>query len=68
MFDERKFKACVALQGATMSQVALMLHIDAATLHRKIRRAGDFSRSEIERLCDILEIDDPRPVFFAKKV
>lgn len=67
MFDERKFKACVIFQGRTMVEVAEVLHINVATLHRKIRRGGDFSRAEIEALCDFLEMDDPRPVFFARK-
>lgn len=66
MFDERKFKACVIFQGRTMVEIAEVLHINVATLHRKIRRGGDFTRAEIERLCEFLGIDDPRQIFFKK--
>ena len=67
MFDERKFKACVIFQGRTMVEIAEVLHINVATLHRKIRRGGDFTRAEIERLCGFLGIDDPRTVFFVRE-
>ena len=66
LFDERKFKAYMVLKGVTAAKVAQSLQINTATLYRKIQRNGDFSRSEIQKLCDFLEIDDPDSVFFAK--
>lgn len=64
MFDKNKFRAAVILKGYTLAQVAKMLGIDSATLHRKMNGESDFYRSEIQNLCEILSLEDPNSIFF----
>lgn len=68
MFDERKFRAVLALQGVKLQDVAVLLGINEATLYRKIRRGGDFSREEINKLIKALDIKDPASIFFTEKL
>ncbi|SEA04997.1 regulatory protein, Fis family [Eubacterium aggregans] len=65
MFDEKAFKISVIMSGVTMKQVAEHLGINEATLYRKIKRDGDFSRKEINDLIPFLKIENPFPIFFA---
>lgn len=68
MFDVKRFKAAVALSGLTIPQIAAELGIDTVTLYRKMNGTSDFYRREIQRLCDILQIEDPVSVFFAPNI
>ena len=68
MFDEKRFKAQVVLQGMTIKQVAEELNIDSATLYRKMSGKSDFFRWEIQKLCEILDIKDPASIFFAEEL
>lgn len=67
MFNKRKFKAQIALKGQTIRSVAKHLGIDDATLYRKMNGESDFFRAEIQALCDLLEIENPSEIFFAKQ-
>lgn len=68
MFDEKRFKAEVVLSGLTLRQVAASLGIDEATLYRKMNGKSDFYRKEIQKLCEILSIEDPTAIFFARDI
>ena len=68
MFDRRKLQAQMVLKGYNVSQVAEMLGINSATMYRKLGNDGDFSRTEINQLIDILDIKDIRGIFFASSV
>lgn len=68
MFDEKRFKAKVVLSGLTLRQVAASLGIDEATLYRKMNGKSDFYRKEIQKLCEILSIEDPTAIFFARDI
>ena len=68
MFDERKFKAQMVMAGVTQAQLATFLRINVSTLYRKIKNNGDFSREEISKLVDILHIDNPQDIFFAREL
>lgn len=68
MFDEKRFRAQIVLRGMTVSEVAEKLGIDSATLYRKMSGKSDFFRGEIQKLCEILEIEDPASIFFAEKL
>jgi DNA-binding phage protein len=68
MFDRRKLQAQMVLKGYNVSQVAEMLGINSATMYRKLGNDGDFSRTEINQLIDILDIEDIRGIFFAPSV
>ena len=56
--------AQLALKGKTQRDLARELGINESTLYRKIAAGGDFSRKEINDIVQILDIDDPVPIFF----
>jgi transcriptional regulator with XRE-family HTH domain len=68
VFDERRFRAQLVLAGVTMKDLAERLGINASTLHRKISNDGAFSRAEINKMVEILHIDDPTDIFFTDKL
>lgn len=68
MFDKNRFKAQMALRGKTSRDLAKALKIDESTLYRKIQNDGSFTRHEINTLIDVLEIDDPKSIFFAEEL
>jgi len=62
------FKAKIAECGLTQGELAKMADMSANSLSRKIHGKRDFKLREIDRLCLILRIDDPYPIFFARIV
>lgn len=68
MFDERRFNAQLVLKGITKLEVANALGIKESTLYRKIKRNGDFTRAEIEKLIELLDFENPMKVFFATEL
>lgn len=68
MFDVLKFKCAVLLSGLTMADVINHLGISETTFYRKLNRGGDFRRSEIQILKEILKVDDTDSIFFASKL
>ena len=71
MFSEAEFRASMARSGFTQERLANEIGITATTLYRKMKRGGDFSRSEINSIIDVLGIDQPEQVamiFFAPEV
>lgn len=68
MFNEKLFKAQMVLQGLNVTELAGKMGINASTLYRKIKADGDFSRSEINQMIDILHIENPQEIFFAQEL
>lgn len=70
MFDKLLFKAKVVSQGKSLTDVSTHLHINYATLYRKINGESDFYRDEIQSLCEFLNIDgeERNRIFFAQNV
>lgn len=64
LFDRRKLQAQMVLKGLTGREVSEMLGIDESTFSRKMNN-GNFTRSEIAKLIEILSLDDPMSIFFA---
>lgn len=67
MFDANRLRAAMALRGVTGKELAKQLGIDESTFYRKMK-TGNFSRDEINNTIEFLEIDDPKPIFFAEKL
>ncbi len=65
MFSKNKLKAQMALSGITAKELANRLNINEATLYRKLQADGNFTRREINDMIRILDIDDPKEIFFA---
>ena len=68
MFDERKFRAQLVLRGISMKELAVELGLNESTLYRKVKADGSFTREEINKMIDILEISDPKEIFFTDKL
>ncbi len=68
MFNKNKFKAQMALLGMTSKDLAKSLDVDESTLYRKIQNDGNFTRKEINQLIEILEIENPKEIFFADEL
>lgn len=68
MFNERKFKAQMVLSGISAKELASRLNINESTLYRKIKSDGSFTRSEINEMVKILNISDPKDIFFAEEL
>ena len=68
MFDVRKFDAQLALRNISRKELAEYLGISEATMYRKIKSGGRFSRDEINKMIDLLEIEEPMTIFFTNKL
>ncbi|MCR5518383.1 MAG: helix-turn-helix transcriptional regulator [Lachnospiraceae bacterium] len=68
MFDKRKFQAQMVLMGINGRKLSEMLNINESTLSRKLNDDGNFSREEINKLIEILHIDNPKDIFFAETI
>lgn len=67
MFDKKLFKAAVLMAGKTYQDVADFLGMHIKTLYVRIKK-GEFSREEINKLIQFLNLDSPDRIFFAKKL
>lgn len=67
MIDTNKLKGLIVANGMTQQEVAKKLDITPKTFYMKMAR-GVFLSNEINDMIDILQIDDPVPIFFAKEV
>lgn len=65
MFNKTEFQVAMLRAGLTSTEVAKQLGIDPSTMYRKIKADGDFSRSEINKLVEILKLESPNDIFFA---
>lgn len=68
MFKENEFRAQIVRAGKTNKEVASYLGINEATLYRKVKAGGNFTREEINKMISFLEIDDPEAIFFAEEL
>ncbi len=65
MFDKTEFRVQVTRSGRTYKEIAEYLEIDESTLWRKIQNDGSFTREEINKLINFLNIVNPGAIFFA---
>ncbi len=64
MFNKNAFRAAIVLRGKTLSDAAKCLEIDNSTLYRKMNGKSDFTRKEIQTLCEYFQIENPMEIFF----
>lgn len=68
MFDEKKFREIVRGKGLSLNKVAKNIGLNPSTLYRKMTGESDFYRTEIQKLCTLLEIENPAEIFFAENI
>ena len=64
MVDANKLRGCIVANGMTQEEVAKMIGISPKTFYQKMKKRV-FGSDEIESMIEILNIDDPMPIFFA---
>lgn len=67
MIDINKLKGAIVSNGLTQEEVAKNIGISSKTFYLKMKK-GVFGSDEIEKMIDLLHIDEPMPIFFAKEV
>ena len=67
MVDTMKLKGIIVENGLTQEKVAEQIGLSKKTFYLRMKEAK-FGSDEMEKMIDILHIDDPMSVFFAKKV
>lgn len=61
--EKNELRAQIKRANKTNKEVAAHLGINEATLYRKIKANGNFTREEINKLVEFLGIDDPKDIF-----
>lgn len=64
MTDTRKLRAIIVEKGMTQSEVAEKLNISLTSFNYKVNNKRAFNSDEMFKLCEILQIEDPKPIFF----
>lgn len=65
MFDKRALQAQMVLKGINAKELSDALGINESTFYRKLNNDGDFSRAEIAKITEVLELENPINIFFA---
>lgn len=52
----------------TTEELSKQMGISKSAFYRKLKGVSEFTQSEIQNIVDILELDSPIPIFFAKEV
>ena len=68
MFNKKAFHGAVVSAGMTYDDVAKAIGINASTLYRKASGQSEFTRSEIQKICEVLAIESPMDIFFASEL
>ena len=67
MILTHELRGAIAKKGLTQAKLAHILEITPDTFYRKMEK-GVFKSDEIEKMIEVLGIDDPVPIFFAPSV
>ena len=67
MIDTNALKGIITAHGMTQQDVAKEIGVSPKTFYSKMKK-GVFGSDEIERMIDLLTIDNPVSIFFAEKV
>ena len=65
MVDANKLRGCIVANGMTQEEVARSIGITPKTFYTKMKKRV-FGSDEIEKMIDLLGIENPLPIFFAK--
>lgn len=67
MVDTKALKGVIVSNGLTQQDVAKELGMTPKTFYGKMKK-GVFGSDEMERMIELLEIEDPIKIFFANEV
>ena len=66
MFKANLLKSVMAIRSMTQRKLAKVLGLSEKALSKKMTGKVDWKLSEVQTICDVLGIDDPRFCFFVK--
>lgn len=67
MISVNKLRGKITEKGFSQSSLAIELGIAPKTFYDKMKK-GVFNSNEIEAMMNLLDIDDPKEIFFADNV
>lgn len=67
MFNANELRAAIVRRGYTQKKLAEKIGISEPSMYRKIKN-GSFGLEEAQKIIDVLEIENPEKIFFAKEV
>lgn len=67
MVNTNELRAKIVSKGMTQQEVAKALNMSSKTFSLRMKK-GIFGSDEIDKLIEILEIQQPLPIFFAQLV
>lgn len=65
--NAKLLRVALAKKEMTQGQLAKNIGISQNSMSRKIRGKREFTISEADKICTVLEIDDPNEIFLPKK-
>ena len=71
MTDTEKLRKLISESGLKLEYIAKQLDITRFSLQKKLENITEFKASEIQRMCEVLKIEDAglkEQIFFAQKV
>lgn len=66
MIDTNALRGVIAAKGLSQQDVAREIGISSKTFYSKMKK-GVFGSNEMEAMIDLLSIENPQAIFFAKK-
>ena len=66
MIDTNALRGVIAANGLSQQDVAREIGISSKAFYSKMKR-GVFGSNEMEAMIDLLSIENPQAIFFAKK-
>lgn len=67
MNSEMLFKV-MSDKNISIGEMGERLGMSRSAFYRKVRGISEFTMSEIQKICDILNLDSPMGIFFTEKV
>lgn len=66
--NNQKLTEAMSACGVSIAAMCSQLGLSRSAFYRKTRGISEFTRSEIQAIVDILQLDSPMEIFFSKLV
>lgn len=66
--DRYKLEYEMKSKGITTEKLCESIGMSKSAYYRKLRGTSEFTQSEIQKICDLLDLRSPMGIFFAEAV